>query len=66
MQDLSIGMEGHRELSGVGDLHYVCVDVTKNDVAKVQDILGQLSSERRSKDSQTTAWLSFQVGGRCK
>ena len=44
-------MEGHRELPGVGDLHDVCVNVTKNDVAKVQDVLGQLSSERRSKDS---------------
>lgn len=44
-------METHGELPSVGDLHYVCVDVTENDVAKVQDIVRQLSSERRSKDS---------------
>lgn len=50
-QDPSIGVEGHRELPGVGDLHDVRVDVTENDVAKVQDILGQLSSGRRSKES---------------
>lgn len=38
-------MEGHREVTGVGDLDDVGSDVTKDDVAKVQDILWQLDSE---------------------
>lgn len=48
-QDPSICVEGHWELPGVGDLDDVCGDVTKNDVAKVQDVLGQLGSESRNK-----------------
>lgn len=48
-QDPSICVEGHRELPGVGDLHDVRGDVTENDVAKVQDVLGQLGSESRNK-----------------
>lgn len=68
MQDPSISVQGCREPASVGDLHDVRVDVTQNDIAKVQDILRQLSSERRSKDNpQTTAWLSprlFPSGGK--
>ena len=51
MQDPSISAEGHRELPGVGDPHDVRGGVTENHVPKVQEVLGQLSSERRSKDS---------------
>lgn len=48
IQDVSITVERCRVVSGVGDLHDVCVDVTGNNIAKVQDVFGQLSSERRS------------------
>lgn len=51
IQDISIGLERCRAVPSVGDLHCVCVDVTGNDTAKVQDVFGQLSSERTSKDT---------------
>lgn len=51
IQDISVGVERRRQVPGVGDLHDVGVDVTRNDIAKVQDVFGQLSSERRSKDT---------------
>lgn len=58
-------MERCRVVSGVGDLHHVCVHVTGNDIAKVQDVFRQLSSERRSKDTlQIPARLHFHEGGK--
>lgn len=50
-QDASICTEGHGQLPSVGDLHNVCMHVTKNDVAKVQDVLRQLHPESRNKES---------------
>lgn len=44
-------VEGHWDLTGVGDLDDVCSDVTKDDVAEVQDILRQLDSEMVNKCS---------------
>lgn len=38
-------MEGHRKVTGVGDLDDVGSDITKHNVAKVQDVLWQLDSE---------------------
>lgn len=38
-------MERHWKVTGVGDLDDVGSDVTKDDVAKVQDVLWQLDSE---------------------
>lgn len=49
-------MEGHREVTGVGDLDDVGSDVTKDDVAKVQDILWQLDSETVNKLSSPVAF----------
>ena len=49
MKDALFCMEGHWEVTGVGDLDDVCSDVTKDDVAKVQDILWQLDSETVNK-----------------
>jgi len=65
-QDPCIGVEGYKELPSVGDLHDVRVDATKNDVAKVQDVLRQLRSERRRDSPLTTAWAHFHVDGRGK
>lgn len=45
MKDTLFCMEGHWEVTGVGDLDDMCPDVTKDDVAKIQDILWQLDSE---------------------
>lgn len=50
-QDTSICTEGHGQSPSVGDVHNVCMDVTKNDVAKVQDVLRQLHPESRNKGS---------------
>lgn len=49
MEDALFCVEGHWEVTGVGDLDDVCSDVTKDDVAKVQDILWQLDSETVNK-----------------
>lgn len=49
MKDALFCVEGHWEVTGVGDLDDVCSDVTKDDVAKVQDILWQLDSETVNK-----------------
>lgn len=38
-------MEGHWEVTSVGDLDDVGSDVTKDDVAEIQDILRKLDSE---------------------
>ena len=51
MKDTLFCVEGHWEVTGVGDLDDVCSDVTKDDVAKVQDILWQLDSETVNKFS---------------
>lgn len=45
MKDLLLSVEGHGEVAGVGDLDDVGSDVTKYNVAKVQDVLWQLDSE---------------------
>lgn len=45
MKDMLFCMEGHRKVTGVGDLDDVGSDVTKHNVAEVQDVLWQLDSE---------------------
>lgn len=49
MEDALFRVEGHWEVTGVGDLDDVCSDVTKDDVAEVQDIFWQLDSETVNK-----------------
>lgn len=51
VKDTLFCMEGHWEVTGVGDLDDVGSDVTKDDVAKVQNILWQLDSEMVNKIS---------------
>lgn len=68
MKDALFCVEGHWEVTGVGDLDDVGSDVTKDDVAKVQDILWQLDSEMinelslpvSSKSEIVTLYLSVQ------
>lgn len=38
MKDALLCMEGHWKVTGVGDLDDVGLDLTKDDVAKVQDV----------------------------
>ena len=45
VKDLFLCVEGHREVAGVGALDDVGSDVTKYNVAEVQDVLWQLDSE---------------------
>lgn len=45
MKDTLVRVERHWKVTGVGDLDDVGSDVTKDDVAKVQDVLWQLDSE---------------------
>lgn len=45
MKDTLLCIEGHWEVTGVGDLDDVGLDITKDNVAKVQDIFWQLDSE---------------------
>lgn len=62
LQDRYIGLEEHWDVPRVGDLQSAALSETLQDSAHVQDILRQLNSARRIKDSpQTTAWLHVQV-----
>lgn len=49
VKDALFCVEGYWELTGVGDLDDVGSDVTKDDEAKVQDILRQADSEMVNK-----------------
>ena len=49
MKDTLLCMEGHWKVTGVGDLDDVGLDVTEDDVAKVQDVFWELDSETVNK-----------------
>lgn len=54
VKDVLFCVEGHGEVAGVGDLDDVRPDVTKHNVAEVQDVFWQLDPENSQGDVLVT------------
>lgn len=61
VKDALFCVEGHWDVTGVGDLDDVCSDITKDDVAKVQDVLWQLDSVMVNKCSLPVTFPDLRV-----